>query len=259
MESPLPPSPPTSPRSHRESVDVTVEDMMHPLEERVFQLSQELTQTDASGPALSTDEIITKLNIIAEMLEEVETTFRKERSSPYRRDGKTVAFLVFLATIYANSWGEGAFLESNLSDQSNTRVKAATLSVNSRAIERMLDVDDEMLDRVCAFATDADPALRCYATGLLSVGLRDRSIADTVVNNDTPLKFLKRARMYATKLEKERQQAVRYIQKHVRLTNARVKKSHQYRYPRVNERSKCPTSPQTEIFGHWDAHTRSRK
>ncbi|KAI9916797.1 hypothetical protein PsorP6_016755 [Peronosclerospora sorghi] len=252
MESPMPPSPPsppTSPRSHRESVDVNVEDMMHPLEERVYHLSQELTQTDASGPALSTDEIITKLNIIAETLEEVETTFRKERSSPYRRDGKICFLLLFMLT----RGGEGAFvghlignllheleqnedfyslLESNLSDPSDTRVKAATcrlllatVSVNSRAIVRMLDVDDDMLDRVCAFATDADPALRCYATGLLSVGLRDRSIADTVVNNDTPLKFLKRARMYATKLEKERQQAVRYIQEHVRRTNARVKKA----------------------------------
>ncbi|GMF25545.1 unnamed protein product [Phytophthora lilii] len=67
--------------------------------------------------------------------------------------------------------------------------------------------------------------LRCYATGLLSVGLRDRSVADTVVNNDTPLKLLKRARMYASKLEKERQQALKYIQDHPRLATSRHKKA----------------------------------
>ncbi|GMF21926.1 unnamed protein product [Phytophthora lilii] len=88
----------------------------------------------------------------------------------------------------------------------------------------MLD-HDEMLERVCSFATDADPGLRCYATGLLSVGLRDRSVADTVVNNDTPLKLLKRARMYASKLEKERQQALKYIQDHPRLATSRHKKT----------------------------------
>ncbi|GMF46379.1 unnamed protein product [Phytophthora fragariaefolia] len=89
----------------------------------------------------------------------------------------------------------------------------------------MLDDDDEMLERVCGFATDVDPGLRCYATGLLSVGLRDRSIADAVVNNDTPVKLLKRARMYASKLEKERQQAVKYIQDHLRLASTRHKKA----------------------------------
>jgi len=123
-------------------------------------------------------------------------------------------------------------LESKLADLSATRVKAATcrlllatVPVNSRAIVRMLDDDDEMLERVCGFATEADPGLRCYATGLLSVGLRDRSVADTVVNNDTPVKLLKRARMYASKLEKERQQAVKYIQDHLRLATSRHKKA----------------------------------
>lgn len=119
-----------------------------------------------------------------------------------------------------------------LSDLSVNRVKAATcrlllatVPVNSRAIVRMLDDDEEMLERVCGFATDSDPGLRCYATGLLSVGLRDRSVADTVVNNDTPVKLLKRARMYASKLEKERQQAVKYIQDHLRLASSRHKKT----------------------------------
>ncbi|KAF1788120.1 Tetratricopeptide repeat [Phytophthora cactorum] len=123
-------------------------------------------------------------------------------------------------------------LEGKLSDLSVNRVKAATcrlllatVPVNSRAIVRVLGDDDEMLERVCGFATDTDPGLRCYGTGLLSVGLRDRSVADTVVNNDTPVKLLKRARMYASKLEKERQQAVKYIQDHLRLAASRHKKT----------------------------------
>ena len=37
--------------------------MTQSMEERVFHLSQELTQTDPSAPALSDDEIITKLNV----------------------------------------------------------------------------------------------------------------------------------------------------------------------------------------------------
>ncbi|KAG7382682.1 hypothetical protein PHYPSEUDO_004652 [Phytophthora pseudosyringae] len=222
MESP-------SPRSHRESVVISAEDLLHPLEARMVQLSQELTQTDPDVPALSDDEVITRLNMIAETLEEVETNFRKERSSPYRRDGHLIGNL--LQELEQNE-DFYPMLEGKLSDLSVNRVKAATcrlllatVPVNSRAIVRMLDDDDEMLERVCGFATDADPGLRCYATGLLSVGLRDRSVADTVVNNDTPVKLLKRARMYASKLEKERQQAVKYIQDHLRLAASRHKKT----------------------------------
>ncbi|CAI5704169.1 unnamed protein product [Peronospora farinosa] len=213
-------------RSHRESVIVNAEELVDPLEMRVFQLSQELTQTDV---ALSDDEVITKLNMIAETIEEVETKFRKERSSPYRRDGHLIGNL--LQELERNK-SFYPMLEEKLSDLSTNRVKAATcrlllatVPVNSRAIVQMLDVDEEMLERVCGLATDTDPGLRCYATGLLSVGLRDRSIADTVVNNETPVKLLKRARMYASKLEKERQQAVKYIQDHLSLATSRHKKA----------------------------------
>ncbi|KAE9314867.1 hypothetical protein PF001_g8070 [Phytophthora fragariae] len=222
-------SPSPSPRSHRETLVVSAEELLHPLEARVFQLSQELTQTDPQVPALSDDEVITKLNMIAETLEEVETNFRKERSSPYRRDGHLIGNLLQVLEQNEDFY---PMLEGKLSDLSMNRVKAATcrlllatVPVNSRAIVRMLDDDEEMLERVCGFATDADPGLRCYATGLLSVGLRDRSVADTVVNNDTPVKLLKRARMYATKLEKERQQAVKFIQDHLRLASSRHKKT----------------------------------
>ena len=63
MESSLPP-PPASPHSPPESVATNAEDVMtQSMEERVFHLSQELTQTDPSAPALSDDEIITKLNM----------------------------------------------------------------------------------------------------------------------------------------------------------------------------------------------------
>ncbi|KAL3672566.1 hypothetical protein V7S43_001861 [Phytophthora oleae] len=216
-------------RSHRESVVVSAEELLHPLEARVFQLSQELTQTDPGVPALSDDEVITKLNMIAETLEEVETSFRKERSSPYRRDGHLIGNLLQVLEQNDDFY---SMLEGKLSDLSVNRVKAATcrlllatVPVNSRAIVRVMADDDEMLERVCGFATVADPGLRCYATGLLSVGLRDRSIADAVVNNDTPVKLLKRARMFASKLEKERQQAVKYIQDHLRLTTSRHKKT----------------------------------
>lgn len=62
MESPSS-SPSSSPRSHRETVVVSAEELLHPLEARVFQLSHELTQTDPEVPALSDDEVITKLNM----------------------------------------------------------------------------------------------------------------------------------------------------------------------------------------------------
>ncbi|CAI5734352.1 unnamed protein product [Hyaloperonospora brassicae] len=196
MESSLPPPPP--PHSPPESVAASAEDLMpQSMEERVFNLSQELTQTDPSAPALSDDEIITKLNVIAETLEEVEATFRKERSSPSSRrhvshfsyDSMWIMYgclFCMAGHLIGNLLQELAqnedfypMLEEKLSDLSGSRVKAATcrlllatVPVNSRAIVRMLDVDDEMLDRVCGFAPDADPALRCYATGLLSVGLQ---------------------------------------------------------------------------------------
>ncbi|TDH71927.1 hypothetical protein CCR75_006908 [Bremia lactucae] len=217
------------PPSPRDSIDATAEELLHPLEARVLDLSQELTQTDVDAPALSDDEVITKLNMIAETLEEVETSFRRERSSPYRRDGHLIGNLLQVLEQNEDFY---PMLEGKLSDLSVNRVKAATcrlllatVPVNSRAIVRVLDDDDEMLERVCGFATDPDPGLRCYATGLLSVGLRDRSVADTVVNNDTPLKLLKRARMFASKLERERQQAVKYIQDHLRLVASRHKKT----------------------------------
>ncbi|KAL7684187.1 putative quinoprotein alcohol dehydrogenase-like superfamily [Plasmopara halstedii] len=229
------------------SANASNEDLLHPLEVRVLQLSQELTQTNQNVPALSDNEVITKLNMIAETLEEVETNFRKERSSPYRRDGHLIGNLLQvleqnedfypmvntlltlknlskemrklqLTSTSVITWQ----LEGKLSDLSINGVKAAacrlllaTVPVNSRTIVRVLDDDEEMLERVCSFATDSDPGLRCYATGLLSVGLRDRSVADTVVNSATPVKLLKRARMFASKLEKEKQQAVKYIQDHL--------------------------------------------
>ncbi|KAF4322044.1 hypothetical protein BBO99_00001920 [Phytophthora kernoviae] len=142
-----------TPRSHRETMVVSAEDLMHPLEARVFQLSHELTQTDVEVPALTEDEVITKLNMIAETLEEVETSFRKERSSPYRRDGHLIGNLL---QVLAQNEEFYPMLEGKLADLSANRVKAATcrlllatVPVNSRTIVRLLDDDDEMLERVC--------------------------------------------------------------------------------------------------------------
>lgn len=103
------------------------------------------------------------------------------------------------------------------------RLLLATVPVHSRFIIRLL-YDEDMLERMCEYASDVDPHLRCYATGLLAVGLRDRSIADIVVNKDTPIKLLKRARLYASKLERERHLAVKYMQEHIRNSAARQKR-----------------------------------
>lgn len=106
------------PRSHRETMVLHADDLLHPLEAKVEQLAQEITTAD---PPLLDDELSTKLNMfvtllclclyascltlagiaaneemlvccccnfrIAETLEDVETSFRKERTSPYRREG----------------------------------------------------------------------------------------------------------------------------------------------------------------------------
>lgn len=122
-------------------------------------------------------------------------------------------------------------IESKLSELTPTRVKAAacrvllaTVPSNNRAIIDLLAEDEEALEHVCVCATDSDPALRCYATGVLAVALRDRSIADVVVNMETAVKFLKRARMYASKLDKERHAALKYMQENLRNASTRHKR-----------------------------------
>jgi hypothetical protein len=84
--------------------------------------------------------------------------------------------------------------------------------------------EEEILDNICEWSCGSEAALRCYSTGLLSIGLRDRSIADIAVNKDTPITFLKRARLYASKLEKERQLAVKYMQDRARNSTSKQKK-----------------------------------
>ncbi|TYZ67071.1 hypothetical protein PybrP1_012233 [[Pythium] brassicae (nom. inval.)] len=121
--------------------------------------------------------------------------------------------------------------DGKLNELTSTRVKAsvcrvllATVPVHSRFVIRML-YDEEMLERMCEYAADTDPALRCYATGLLAVGLRDRSVADIVVNKETPMKLLRRARLFASKLDRERQLAVKYMQEHIRNSSVRQKRN----------------------------------
>lgn len=122
-------------------------------------------------------------------------------------------------------------MEGKLTELTGVRVKAAacrvllaTVPANNRAVVDLLAEDEETLEHICACATDVDPALRCYATGVLAVALRDRSIADAVVNMETAVKFLKRARMYASKLDRERQAALKYMQENMRAAGSRHKK-----------------------------------
>ncbi|GLE00044.1 hypothetical protein PINS_up008771 [Pythium insidiosum] len=203
-----------SPREHRESIVLDPEEIIDSLESKMFQLAQDVATTE-----MPDEELTTKLNMIAETLEDVETSFRKERTAPYRRDGHLIGNLLQILEQQDEFY---SVLESKLSELTDPRVKAAacrlllaTVPVNSRFIVRML-YEEEILERMCEYATDTDPPLRCYATGLLAIGLRDRSVADIVVNKETSLKFLKRMRLYASKLETERQAAVKYMQEHIR-------------------------------------------
>lgn len=106
------------------------------------------------------------------------------------------------------------------------RVLLALVPSSHRFITNML-YEEEALDKMCKYATESEPPLRCYATGIMSVALRDRSIADTVVNREVAIDFLKRARLYASKLE-ERRQALDYmhenVQRHTRGGNTRQKR-----------------------------------
>ena len=52
------------------------------------------------------------------------------------------------------------------------RLLLAIVPMNSRALVRMLDVNDKMLGRNGELALDTDPALREHATGTLFVGAR---------------------------------------------------------------------------------------
>ncbi|TMW67393.1 hypothetical protein Poli38472_011013 [Pythium oligandrum] len=194
------------------------DELMEELEAALFQLTQDVVAVEGADV-----EVTTKLNMIAEMLEDAESAFRKDRTPPYRREGHLIGNLLQVLEQQDEFYPT---LESKLSELTDNRVKAAacrvllaTVPVNSRFIVRLL-YDEEMLEHMCEYAGDAEPPLRCYATGLLAVGLRDRSVADIVVNKDTPVKLLQRVRLYASKLERERHHATKYIQENLRNANS---------------------------------------
>ncbi|KAJ0411160.1 hypothetical protein ATCC90586_005017 [Pythium insidiosum] len=161
------------PREHRESIVLDAEDAIDSLESKVFQLAQDIATTE-----MPEEELTTKLNMIAESLEDVETSFRKERTAPYRRDGAlqrwleqmhlllmtlhcAVRFVLLpghlignLLQILEQQDEFYSVLESKLSELTDPRVKAAacrlllaTVPVNSRFIVRVL-YEEEMLERM---------------------------------------------------------------------------------------------------------------
>nr|CCA14268.1 conserved hypothetical protein [Albugo laibachii Nc14] len=182
--------------------------------------------------------LVTKLNVIAELLEQAEANFCRERTASMRRENHSIGMLFRIVDDNDDFYGvlEDRLVHSVGEDASHgftDRVRAALARVllalvpsSHRFITNML-YEEEALDKMCKYATESEPPLRCYATGIMSVALRDRSIADTVVNREIAIEFLKRARLYASKLE-ERRQALDYmhenLQRHTKGENIRQKR-----------------------------------
>ncbi|OQS02203.1 hypothetical protein THRCLA_05396, partial [Thraustotheca clavata] len=211
-----------------------------PLEVQVFQLVTELLLDPEGGDA------VRKMHWLAEVVEKAEAAFRQaQQPAAIRRDGHLIGHLFRILDEFEDFYTllerklQGASAERVRNERVNAavcRLLLATAPVKTRFIVRLM-YEEDVLDRVCRWAegentsTTTPPAslqLQCYAAGLLSVGLRDRSIADNVVNHETlPVNLLRRARYYAMALENERNQAVEYmhtIQK-AALANSKHKKS----------------------------------
>ncbi|KDO26020.1 hypothetical protein SPRG_08673 [Saprolegnia parasitica CBS 223.65] len=179
------------------------------------------------SPEIDEPERIRKMNWLAEVLEKAEAAFRQTQPSPARRDGHLVGHLFRILDDFEDFY---TMLERKLQGDAADRVRnermnaavcrlfLATSPVHTRFIVRTL-YEEDVLDRVCRWAEGAPGPLpphglqlQCYAAGLLSVGLRDRSIADTVVNHATlPVSLLRRSRYYAMALENERAMALEYM------------------------------------------------
>ncbi|OQR91743.1 hypothetical protein ACHHYP_04393 [Achlya hypogyna] len=192
-----------------------------PLEVQTFQLVSELLLDDTDEA-----ERIRKMHWLAEVLEKAEATFRQTQPTPSRRDNHLIGHLFRILGEFEDFY---PMLERKLQGDSADRVRnehanaaacrllLATSPVNTRFIVRML-YEEDVLARLCRWAEGGPSSvahalqLQCYASGLLSVGLRDRSIADSVVNHATlPVSLLKRARFYAIALENERARALEYM------------------------------------------------
>ncbi|RHY51266.1 hypothetical protein DYB34_010466 [Aphanomyces astaci] len=166
------------------------------------------------------------MNWLSETLEQAEILFRQFPMS--RRDGQLIGHLLRILDDFEDFY---SMLERKLQAESAERADndamnaavcrllLATAPTNVRFIIRLM-YDEDILDRVTRWANaDATSTslhglqLRCYASGLLSFALRDRSIADIVVNNESfCTNLLKRARFYANALEAEHAAAAAYMQ-----------------------------------------------
>ncbi|RHY32518.1 hypothetical protein DYB32_002493 [Aphanomyces invadans] len=213
---------------HRDDVSSN-SDSMHTLEVRVFELVTELVP-DAYDPYGQEDQrpneqtTIRNMNWLSETLEQAEAVFRHFPAP--RRDGQLIGHLLrilddfedFYSMLERKLQAESAERANN--DEMNAavcRLLLATAPTNARFIIRLL-YDEDILDRITRWANTDDAStmhrvrLRCYACGLLSVALRDRSVADLVVNHDTfCVNLLKRARFFASALEREHNAAAEYM------------------------------------------------
>ncbi|RHZ09788.1 hypothetical protein DYB31_006307 [Aphanomyces astaci] len=216
---------------HRKDISSDPESM-HALEVRVFELVTELVPdaydpyNQAADQRPTEQTTISNMNWLSETLEQAEILFRQFPMS--RRDGQLIGHLLRILDDFEDFY---SMLERKLQAESAERADndamnaavcrllLATAPTNVRFIIRLM-YDEDILDRVTRWANaDATSTslhglqLRCYASGLLSFALRDRSIADIVVNNESfCTNLLKRARFYANALEAEHAAAAAYMQ-----------------------------------------------
>ncbi|KAH9128752.1 hypothetical protein LEN26_005731 [Aphanomyces euteiches] len=204
-------------------------DNVNTLEVRVFEVVTDLVadsnQHFNNGVVVDEQDTIRNMNWLSETLEQAETYFRQSPAAS-KRDGHLIGHLlrilddfeVFYSMLERKLQPESAERANNEPlNAAVCRLLLATAPTNVRFIIRIL-YEEDVLDRVTGWAnceqstTVAAMQLQCYASGLLSVGLRDRSIADIVVNHETfPINILKRARYYANVLESERTAATDYM------------------------------------------------
>jgi HIV-1 Vpr-binding protein len=208
-----------------------------PLEAQVIQIVTELLSVGDDGTFPDGDESssIRSLNWLSEILEKAEARFRQSSPTATRRDGHLIGHLLRILDDFEDFHPMlERKLQAESADRSNNermnaavcRLILATVPTNKRSIIRIM-YEEDVLDRICRWADSSSfvpenghPTplntlqLQCYATGLLSIGLQDRSVADIVVNHATlPSNILRRIRLYAMKLEKEHAAATEFIQK----------------------------------------------
>ncbi|KAF0688817.1 Aste57867_19639 [Aphanomyces stellatus] len=219
---------PVEQNAQRDELQANMQDV-HTLEVRVFELVTDLVSDGENNPYADgrvQDEQVTirNMNWLSNTLEQAEAYFRQTMSTS-RRDGHLIGHLLRILDDFEDFY---SMLERKLHAESAERANneamnaavcrllLATSPTNARFIVQVL-YEEEVLERVTGWAntqsTDLHAMqLQTYASGLLSVGLRDRSIADIVVNHETfSMTLLRRARYYADTLEDEHHAAMDYM------------------------------------------------